>query len=139
MKTITLYIYLLFLAAGTLSAQSITGVWKGKSEGETGVFTFDKDGYMTMEKGNSILGGKRFKMDGKEFAMKYLIEEQSGKVRNLDFVMYDLATNKEVMRMLCLVEWITDNQIRLCMSMEEASIRPKDFLKKEDVIVLTRK
>lgn len=139
MKKITLYLYLFFLTASTLSAQSITGVWKGKSEGETGVFTFDKDGYMTMERGSSLLGGKRFKMDGKEFSMKYLIEEQAGKARNLDFVMYDLSTNKEVMRMLCLVEWITDNQIKLCMSMEEASVRPKDFGKKEDVIILTRK
>lgn len=135
-KNILLCYFILVVSA--LSAQSLTGTWKGTTEGEAMVFVFDKDGFVSMQSEGQLMGGKRFEIEGKYYCMKYNLHKE-GKIRNLDLVVYDLKTNKETHRMLCIVEWISNNQIRLCMGMDEPPQRPKDFKNKEDMIVLTRK
>jgi hypothetical protein len=136
MKKYGLVFYFL-LVVSALSAQTLTGTWKGTTEGETVGFIFDKEGFVSMQSEGELLGGKRYEVDGKFFCMKYVLQKE-GKIRNLDMIVYNLKTNKPTQRMLCIVEWISDNKIRLCIGMDEPDQRPKDFKNKEDVIILTR-
>jgi hypothetical protein len=46
-KNILLCYFILVVSA--LSAQSLTGTWKGTTEGEAMVFVFDKDGFVSMQ------------------------------------------------------------------------------------------
>lgn len=130
--------FLLCLTCNMLSAQSLTGTWTGKTMGEPATFIFDAEGYASMGAEGTEMGGKKFMIEGKYYYMKYRLQKE-GKIKKLDLIIYDLKTNKEKQRMLCIVEFLSVNRIKICLGMDESSARPLDFKDEESTILLSRK
>jgi hypothetical protein len=90
---------LFLLAAMPVCAQTATfnpiGKWQATDDdGQVIVMTFDKEGYITMQRGNEVIGGKSFEMEGIKASMKYTFNA-GGIANHVDFTITETATNEE--------------------------------------------
>lgn len=121
-------IVLLLVLAGMnlsmLSAQSLKGKWQGASEGEVGMMTFDKQGYVSFVVGGEPYGGRNFKAEGLSMYMKYHTDD-SIEPHTVDFVMY-MSDDVEVARMLGIYKFVDPKTLILNMDFDGIK-RPEKF------------
>jgi len=136
MKNVILWLFVVSLSSFTAVAPSgnfdFVGKWTGKDDaGVTGGFIFDKEGYITMTKGDDTMGGKDFVIEGNRGSMKYTID-QSAKPIKLDIIM---EANGRTKKALLIIKIVDKNTIVVAGDMN--SIRPK-AITKDNSITLTR-
>ncbi len=90
--------FLVFALPMALPAQSLIGKWKGTSEGEVGMMTFDKAGYVTFTTGGQSIGGKEFDAEGITMSMTYETDATTDP-HTIDLVMTMGKEKIEVARM----------------------------------------
>jgi uncharacterized protein (TIGR03067 family) len=129
-----LFFTIIFCLAG--KAQNLVGSWKTIINNDEIGFSFDSLGYATMKGEGETIGGEMFLMDGKRYYMKYSTN-LSAKPYQLDMILFDYKTKKEIRRMLAIYSFTNDNKLQICLNTED-TIRPKDFKNKEACFKLTK-
>ncbi|MEP2937126.1 MAG: hypothetical protein ABJM06_01945 [Gilvibacter sp.] len=134
----TVLTLLFFLAAHTLSAQSIIGTWEGDDGDQIGSIIFDNDGYCTFVVGNQVMGGKEFESDGKKGKMEYVIDESTTPIAiTLTITKFATADEAEsTSSMYGLIEFIDDDNIKMALGNPEQKVT--EFTPNNS-IALTRK
>jgi uncharacterized protein (TIGR03067 family) len=127
-------ILLMFLlAAAPVFAQAgfdPIGKWEATdTDGIEIRITFDAENYVTMQKGDEVIGGRHFTLEGLEAEMTYKFKPGTNHV---DFIMKDLESGKEFL--LQGIYKFEDNQLVLAM---DNSQRPDDF-DSENTMTFTR-
>ena len=117
-------------------AQSLVGSWKTIINHDEIGFSFDTLGFASMRSDGETIGGEMFLMDGKKYYMKYN-SNLSTKPYQLDLILFDYQTKKELRRMLAIFNFTDDSKLQICLNTEGIS-RPKDFKNKEDCFKLTK-
>lgn len=132
-------IYILFFTvifSIGINAQSLVGSWKTIINHDEIGFSFDTSVFASMKSDGQTIGGEIFLMDGKKYYMKYNTN-LSTKPYQLDLILFDYQTKKELRRMLAIFNFIDDSKLQICLNTEGIS-RPKDFKNKEDCFKLTK-
>ncbi len=134
---------LLFLAVAlsftsfSLTSPSIVGQWKGEDDGEVGIISFDKEGYVSFTVNGEQVGGKGYKAEGLVFDMYYESDE-SVHPHKMDFVIKMQESQMEVARMLGIYTFTDDNTLVINMKFD-GSDRPETLDDaSSDQITLTR-
>ncbi|KOS06141.1 hypothetical protein AM493_08930 [Flavobacterium akiainvivens] len=97
------------------------GKWQGTDDDGGAVYiTFDAEGYVTMQKGDEIVGGKHFEMEGIEGQMTYKFIDGTNQ---LDFIMKELSSGQEN-TLMGIYKVNNPDEIVLAMNNLE---RPEDF------------
>jgi hypothetical protein len=138
MKKIFLFIVVASLSSFSVSSPAdnfdFVGKWTGKDEsGVTGGFIFDKEGYATMIKGDKVMGGKEFAIQGKKGSMKYSVNYASDPME-FDLII-EVADTDIKQTMLFAVKIIDTNHIKIAV--EGDGSRPVSFTK-DNSMILTR-
>jgi len=100
----------------------LIGRWESTVEGEVYAFTFEKDGYVTMQKGDMTMGGKEFEMAGEKASMQYSVDYTKNP-NEVDFIMTRLSKNEKRTVLKGIFKAQGDNEILLVMGAE----RPESF------------
>lgn len=117
-------------------AQSLVGSWKAIIDNDEIEFKFDSTGFATMKSEGETIGGEMFIMDGKKYYMKYSTN-LSAKPYQLDMILFDYKTKKEIRSILAIYSFTNDNKLQICLNTED-TVRPKDFKNKEACFKLTK-
>jgi len=127
----------LSLTSFTLPSPSLVGQWKGEDDGEVGIISFDKEGYVSFTVYGEQVGGKEYKAEGLLFDMYYEADE-SVLPHKMDFVIKMHDGQTEVARMLGIYTFADDNTLIINMKFD-GSDRPETLDDaSEDQITLTR-
>jgi len=127
----------LSLTSFTLPSPSIVGQWKGEDDGEVGIISFDKEGYVSFTVNGEQVGGKEYKAEGLVFDMYYESDE-SVQPYKMDFVIKMHDGQLEVARMQGIYAFTDDNTLIINMKFD-GSERPQSLDDtSEDQITLTR-
>ena len=111
---------------------NIAGIWQATSNEQKFILTFDKEGYATLQKGNDIIGGKEFTMNGEKGCMTYKLDYTQKPVQ-LDIIITQLSTGgKKVI--MGILKIISEDEFLLTMN---PNTRPTDF-EADDVKLFTR-
>ena len=112
------------------------GSWKTIiNDNEIG-FVFDSLSEATLKCNGQTIGEEIFLMDGKKYYMKYS-NNLSAKPYQLDMILFDYKTKKEIRRMLAIYNFTIDSKLQICLNTED-TVRPKDFKNKEACFKLTK-
>ncbi|MES2486762.1 MAG: hypothetical protein V4581_12555 [Bacteroidota bacterium] len=121
---------LLLLAAAPVFAQNTTfnpiGKWQATDKGEAISITFDKEGYVTMQRGTEVIGGKSFDMEGVKGSMTYKFDPEGVK-GHLDMIMMVLDT-QESRTLMALYKVVSPDEIVIAIDGIE---RPENFDSKD--------
>jgi len=117
---------LLLLAVAPAFAQTETfnpiGKWAGIDEGETVFITFDAEGYVIMQKGDEVIGGKSFEMEDVKGSMTYTFDPNGNKYY-LDMIITVEGTDESRL-LLALYKVVNPNEIIIAL---EGFERPSSF------------
>lgn len=127
-------ILLLFLlAAVPVFAQkdfNAIGKWQGTDDdGSTIYMVFDAEGYITLQKGDEVIGGKHFEMEGMEGQMTFKFIEGTNQV---DFIMKEFSSGQESTLMGI---YKVNNKDEFILAMNNIE-RPENF--EEDALTFKR-
>lgn len=129
MKSSPAYVLLLFIAflltSSSVHSQSLVGSWKGEDDGEVGVITFDKNGYVSFTINGESIGGKGYKAEGMVFDMVYETDDASVP-HHMDFVIKMDDGSLEVSRMQGIYSFVDDKTLIINMKFD-GSERPQAF------------
>ena len=128
-RSISILIFTVIFNIGS-NGQSLVGSWKTIINHDEIGFSFDALGFASMKSDGQTIGGEIFLMDGKKYYMKYNTN-LSTKPYQLDLILFDYQSKKELRRMIAIFNFIDDSKIQICLNTEGIS-RPKDFKNKED-------
>jgi uncharacterized protein (TIGR03067 family) len=125
------------LALPSSVAQSFKGKWQGTSNGEVGVMTFDKKGYITFIVDGKVIGGKKFSSEGVHLTMRYEFNDKV-EPHTLDFIILIADDDMELSRMPGIYKF--ENEKTLIVNMDfGGNARPKVFDPEDkNQITLTR-
>ena len=123
----------LFSQNETLTEIEIVGKWKAEDESGYGSFTFDGEGYSFIETEGTILGGKKFERNGKEFSLEYKIDYTTNPIE-LDLIFTGLKDGQQLI-WLFILKFNNQNEIVIARGMEGK--RPDSFIE-SDYIILNR-
>jgi hypothetical protein len=127
----------LSLTSFTLPSPSLVGQWKGEDDGEVGIISFDKEGYVSFTVNGEKIGGKEYTAEGLVFDMYYESDE-SVQPHKMDFVIKMHAGEMEVARMQGIYTFRDDNTLVINMKFD-GSDRPVTLDNdSDDQITLTR-
>jgi len=113
------------IAIRVASAQSFKGQWQGTSEGEVGMMTFDKKGYVSFIIDGQPMGGKKFTSEGVDLTMRYEYNEQK-EPHTIDFIISMAEDGMELVRMLGIYKF--ENAKALIINMDfQGNSRPEAF------------
>ena len=120
------------LAAAPAYAQNTAfepvGNWEAlDDDGKTIAMVFDKEGFVTMKKGDEIIGGKEFVMEGNVCQMTYTFNTA---LSQYDFIIRFLETNEERV-LMGIYKLLSPTEIMLAMSPVE---RPEDIETADNII-----
>jgi 23S rRNA maturation-related 3'-5' exoribonuclease YhaM len=107
------------------TAQSFAGKWKGTSEGEVGMMSFDKKGCIAFIIDGKEVGGKKFSSEGVDLTMHYEYNEKV-EPHTLDFVISYADGSMELTRMLGIYKFVNDKTLIINMDFHGRS-RPEEF------------
>jgi hypothetical protein len=141
MKRIFLFPAILAIAcciiSFTLPSPSLIGKWKGEDNGEVGIITFEKEGYVSFTINDEKVGGKDYESEGIVFDMFYETDE-TVTPHTMDFVIKMDDEDVEVARMLGIYHFVDDNTLIINMKFD-GSTRPTMMDEESiDQITLTR-
>jgi len=141
MKRIFLFPVSLAIAFCILSftppSPSLIGKWKGEDNGEVGIITFEKEGYVSFTINDEKVGGKDYESEGIVFDMFYETDE-TVTPHTMDFVIKMDDEEVEVARMLGIYHFVDDNTLIINMKFD-GSTRPTMMDEESiDQITLTR-
>ena len=141
MKRILIYPLILVLAfcisSFTSPSPSLIGQWKGEDNGEVGIITFEKEGYVSFTINDEKVGGKDYESEGLVFDMFYETDETVNP-NTIDFVIKLDDDEVEVARMLGIYHFVDDNTLIINMKFD-GSPRPMVMDEESiDQITLTR-
>lgn len=122
---VTLIFTTFLLSAFALTSTTLVGKWKGESEGEIGMITFDKAGYVSFTSQGKEVGGKKYKMEGMVFNMTYETNE-SVTPHTIDFVFTLASENLEAGRMTGIYKLVNTDTLIINMNFEGTE-RPTQF------------
>lgn len=129
MKSSPAYVLLLFIAFfltfSSVHSQSLVGSWKGEDNGEVGVITFDKNGYVSFTINGESIGGKGYKAEGMVFDMVYETDDASVP-HHMDFVIKMDDGSLEISRMQGIYSFVDDKTLIINMKFD-GSERPQAF------------
>ena len=118
-------------------AQSFKGKWKGTSNGEMGMMTFDKKGYVTFIIGGKTIGGKKFSSEGTDLTMHYEYNEKANP-HTMDFVIGLADGSMELTRMMGIYKFVDDKTLIINMDFD-GKVRPNAFNEEDkNQITLTK-
>ncbi|MES2486760.1 MAG: hypothetical protein V4581_12545 [Bacteroidota bacterium] len=116
--------FLLFIAVFALSSFTgsekefdIVGRWESTVEGEVFIFTFEKDGYAFLQKGDVTMGGKEFEIAGEKASLTYTVDYIKTP-HQLDIVVTRLAANEKQTMLKGIFKVQGDNEMLLVMGPE---------------------
>lgn len=126
-QKLTLFILLSFfiLSAFTIARHPLVGKWQGESEGEIGMMTFDKAGYITFTSQGQEVGGKKYQMEGMVFQMTYETNEHVTP-HTIDFVFTLVSEKLEAGRMKGIYTLVNPNTLIINMNFDGTD-RPAQF------------
>ncbi|MCR9182540.1 MAG: hypothetical protein NXH73_06410 [Flavobacteriaceae bacterium] len=123
----------LFCQSNTLTEFEIIGKWNAEDESGFGSFTFDEEGYTIIETEGTILGGKKFERNGKEFSLKYKIDYNTNPIE-LDLTFTGLKDGQQLIWYFILK---INNQNEIVIARGMDGKRPDSFIE-SDYIILNR-
>jgi hypothetical protein len=124
--TLLLLSLLLFLPACQSETERHIGEWSGVSSGDEGSFTLREDHTATLTLGRHQIGGKVFKFRDTEGVFKYEIDYTKDPIW-LDFVVFDKATNKELLRMKSIIRFISHKRMEWRINLLNPTERFTEF------------
>lgn len=110
-----LFISFQLFILSTVEAQSFKGQWRGESNGEVGMMTFDKKGYVAFIIDGEKVGGKDYTADGVKLSMRYEFDEAT-EPHTLDFII--LMENEELIRMPGIYKFMDKDTLIVNMDFE---------------------
>jgi len=117
-------IILILISSFTHSDNKLIGKWKNDNDGSVTYYTFDKEGYATIENNEIAIGGRSSISNGVKFKMTYVVNYETTPIE-LDIISTDLSTGAEITRMKGIVEFISADKIKMLLGTES---RPTEFI-----------
>jgi len=121
---------LLLFATAPVFAQNTTfnpiGKWQATEKNEAITITFDKEGYVAIQRGDEVIGGKSFEMEGVKGSMVYKFDPDGVK-GHLDMIMTVLDT-QESHTLMALYKIVSTDEIVIAIDGAE---RPENFDSKD--------
>lgn len=106
-----------------VKAFDIVGKWQGNDAGQTFTMIFDKEGYVTLQKGDEVMGGKEFTLNGEKGAMTYKTDFTK-EPDELDLIVTRLTTKQQKI-LKCIFKVVNDNEMKIFLNFTD--VRPTDF------------
>jgi hypothetical protein len=121
------------------SQNKLYGLWKGVDQEDVGFLSFNEKGFAMLSINNETLGGENFAVNGINAKLTYLVNYSTNPI-GLDLILTRLDSNKEVGRLLGIIEFIEDNKLKLRINFDSPT-RPANFMPNDndDSIILERK
>jgi hypothetical protein len=113
-RSISILIFTVIFNIGS-NGQSLVGSWKTIINHDEIGFSFDTLGFASMKSDGQTIGGEIFLMDGKKYYMKYNTN-LSTKPYQLDLILFDYQSKKELRRMIAIFNFIDDSKIQICLN-----------------------
>jgi uncharacterized protein (TIGR03067 family) len=123
-KAIVATIALTAIFSFTFSNDKLLGRWKSENDGEPTYYTFDRDGYVTIDKKGISTGGRSATSNGVQAKTTYTVNYDAKPIE-LDIITTDIATGKELSRMKGIIEFISDTEMRMVIG---TASRPTEFI-----------
>jgi hypothetical protein len=119
---------LLFLAASVNSFGQKThiGTWRGNDREDIGCIKFTEKGYSFLIANNDTIGGESYLQNGIRAKLTYVIDYTSKPI-NIDFIVTRLNDNRELRRMVGIVEFIGETKMKIRLNTFNSK-RPVNFL-----------
>ena len=118
-----IYIITAFLAIAisltsfSTKTSTLEGKWKGEDEGEVGIITFDKAGYVSFTVDGEVVGGKNYSVDGIVMDMVYETDD-SVTPHTIDFIFKLNEGQVEISRMLGIYQLVDEKTLILNMKFD---------------------
>ncbi len=112
----------LMITSFTTKAPTLIGKWQGEDDGQVGIITFDKGGYVSFSVDGEVVGGKKYEVEGIVMNMQYETDD-SVTPHTIDFVFKLKEGNTEISRMLGLYQLVDEKTLILNMNFN-ATERP---------------
>ena len=118
-----IYIITAFLAIAisltsfSTKTSTLVGKWKGEDEGEVGIITFDKAGYVSFTVDGEVVGGKNYSVDGIVMDMVYETDD-SVTPHTIDFIFKLNEGQVEISRMLGIYQLVDEKTLILNMKFD---------------------
>lgn len=96
---------------------TLVGKWKGEDEGEVGIITFDKGGYVSFTVEGEVVGGKNYSVDGVVMDMVYETDD-SVTPHTIDFIFKLNEGQVEISRMLGIYQLVDEKTLILNMKFD---------------------
>jgi len=120
---------LLLFATAPVFAQNATfnpiGKWQATEKNETITITFDKDGYVAIQRGDEVVGGKSFEMEGVKGSMVYKFDPDGVK-GHLDMIL--MVDTQEPRTLMAIYKILGPDEIVIAVDGAE---RPENFDSKD--------
>ena len=99
----------------TTKAPTLLGKWQGEDEGEVGIITFEKGGYVSFNVNGEVVGGKKYEIEGIVMDVFYETDD-SVTPHTIDFVFKLNKEQIEISRMLGLYQLVDSKTLILNMN-----------------------
>jgi hypothetical protein len=119
-RTLIFPVFVVFACCLTAFAQptpSLVGQWKGEDDGQVGIITFEKEGYVSFTINDEKVGGEDYTSEGIVFDMFYETDE-TVTPHTMDFVIKMDDDELEVARMLGIYHFTDDNTLIINMKFD---------------------
>jgi len=107
------------LTSFAMKAPTLIGKWQGEDEGQVGIITFDKSGYVSFTVDGKVIGGKKYEVEGVVMDM-YYETDNSVTPHAIDFVFKLNEDQTELSRMLGIYELVDEKTLILNMKFDGA-------------------
>jgi hypothetical protein len=122
--TISVFIAFAFtITSFTTKTPTLIGKWQGEDEGQVGIITFEKGGYVSFFVDGEVVGGKKYEVEGIVMDVYYETDDSSTP-HTIDFVFKLHEGQIEISRMLGIYHLVNDKTLILNMKFDGQE-RPK--------------
>ena len=121
----------------TLKAPTLIGKWQGEDEGDVGIITFDKSGYVSFTVDGEVVGGKNYKVEGIVMDMYYETDD-TVTPHTIDFIFKIDEGQIEISRMLGIYKLVNEKTLILNMKFDGAERPTMLDENSKDQITLTK-
>lgn len=113
----TLFAFALTITSFTTKTPTLIGKWQGEDEGQVGIITFEKGGYVSFNVDGEVVGGKKYAVEGIVMDVYYETDD-SVTPHTIDFIFKFHEGQMEISRMLGIYQLVDENTLILNMKFD---------------------
>ncbi|KAB2913798.1 MAG: hypothetical protein F9K23_16275 [Bacteroidetes bacterium] len=140
-----------FVCIQTSAQHNIVGKWVSSQDGDTGIFSFQKNGFLAITVEGETMGGELFDFEGMDACVTYTLKPtKKPNIFELDIYIRSASSDSSIfLTAPGLIEFIDKSSIKMAINFEHEEIgpltseqktklRPKDLSPASEAIIFKR-